>query len=230
MLNLKKLIKKISKKKSGKKIKSVYSNTLSKKAFGSAASLEISSLTKNKKAELEGRVKNILKKYENDPEKLLNFVEKNGTKVYRIPFVQRALANIGYEQGFISSVSGLKALYLNIVIPILSDEKIKWSFSTEPMFILSNSLESCYIIQQFYKWYSMKMNLPGFDAQTQENLQKFLNSQNEEVKDLNLEEVLNLKEAIARDIEAINFIMELAKNTTGAQNAMRKITAGGASV
>ena len=39
-----------------------------------------------------------------------------------------------------------------------------------------------------------------------------------------------LKEAIARDVDAINFVENIAKQNEGSQKAMKKLTDGGASV
>ncbi len=86
------------------------------------------------------------------------------------------------------------------------------------------------MIQQFYKWYAKKLNLPGFEPETQDTLQKFLTSSDEDIKNLSVEEILELKEAIARDVESIDFIVDMAKNTEGSQNALKKMTDGGASV
>lgn len=208
-----------------------YSNTTSKKVFGQAASLELNSKTKKNQLKLEIDVKTILKKCENNPQKLLAFIQKNGTKVYKLPFAKKILALIGYEEGFVAAVQGLKALYLNIVVNALAGEKIKISLKSAPVFILNNStLDYYFVMQQFHKWYAMKLNLPGFDAEAQNNFQKYLYSHDENVKLLGIEEILGLKEAIARDVESINFILDFAKSTAGSKNALKKITAGGASV
>lgn len=223
---------KILKKRLNKNLKTVYSNTTSKKAFGSAASLEVSAGTQKNKIKLENTVKIILKKYENNPEKLLAFVRRSGTKVYKIPFANKILGIIGFEEGFISSAKGLKGLYLNLVTSIFGERKVKISTTTEPMFVLRTSATDSYLtIQQFHKWYAMKMSMPGFDAESQENFQKFLSPANDKkIKELSIEEIIGLKEAIARDVEAINFTVELAKSTEGAKNALGKMIAGGASV
>lgn len=210
---------------------STYSNSTSKKAFAKAASLELTSETEKNKIKLENNVKVILKKYENNPHKLLEFIQKNGTKVYKIPYANKILKLFGYEEGFIIGTKGIKGLWLNIILAILTKEKIKLSFKTESMFIISNThADKYFIIQQFHKWYAMKLNLPGFDSESQNNFQKFVNSNDEDVKSLSIEEILGLKEAIARDVEAINFIVDLAKSTTGSKQAWEKITTGGASV
>lgn len=219
----------------GKKLnrnsKMVYRTTTGKRTFGYSESLELNSMTDKNKIKLENDVRTILKKYENDPTKLLNFIQRSGTKVYKIPFADKILKLINFEEGFISAAEGFKGLYLNVLIPILAGEKAVLSSKAEPMFVLRNTpLDSYRLIQQFHKWYAMKLNLPGFDAESQNNFQRFLDSNDEDIKSLSVEEILGLKEAIARDVEAINFIVDLAKSTSGAKNALKKISTGGASV
>ncbi len=222
---------KFLRKKLGRKFKSSYSNTTSKKIYSRAASLELTGATQKNKIKLENNITTILKKYDNNPQKLLDFVSRSGTNVYKKPFANKILALIKCEEGFISKLNGIKALYLNIFLKI-TGEDVKISFKTEPMFLVRNlPLENCYIIQQFHKWYAMKLNLPGFDAESQENFQKFITPTNDDkIKELSVEEILGLKEAIAREVDAINFVVELAKSTEGSKNALRKMTAGGASV
>lgn len=223
---------KILRKKLGRNLKPTYSNTTSKIAFTPSASLELNSKTQKNKLKLQNNIMTILKKYENDPQKLLKFIQRSGTKVYKIPFADKVLDFINYEEGFISATKGLKSLYLIALISILSKEKIRLSLKTEPMFVMRDlPLEPYYMIQQFHKWYAMKLDLPGFDAESQENFQKYLSPANDsKVGELSVEEILGLKEAIARDVEAINFIVDMAKSTVGSKNALKKMTTGGASV
>ena len=215
-----------------KNFKPVYIYGTSKKTFGQAVSIEFNTKTKKNKIKLQDNLQTILKKYKNNPEKLLGFVERSGTKVYRIKFADKLLKVIGYEKGFIGATKGIKSLYLNLLISTISNEKLNYSLKTEPMFVLDSShLDNYYIIQNFHKWYAMKLNLPGFDCESQSNFQKFLYSSNDEkIKELSVDEILGLKEAIARDVEAINFVVNLAKSTAGSKKALEKMTAGGASI
>ena len=214
-----------------KNFKSSYSNSTSKVVFGNDCSLKLTSKTEKNKEKLKHDVETVLKKYRNDPEKLLNFVERSGTCIYRIPYANKLLALLGYEEGFVGELSGLKALYLTIFVSILSGKKVV-SMKTKPMFVLRNTpVNNFYMIQQFHKWYAMKLNLPGFDTESQANFQKFMTSANDDdIKTLSVQEILGLKEAIARDVEAINFVVALAKGTEGSKSAMQKLVAGGTSV
>lgn len=223
---------KLLRKSTGVIFKSVYSNKTSKKVFGSAASLELNSATNKNKLKLETNVKEIIKKYGSNPERLIDFIKRSGTKVYKIPYADKVLKIIGHEEGLISATKGFKGLFLNMIIPAFAGEQIIFSSKTESIFVLRNlPIDNYMMIQQFYKWYAMKLDLPGFDSESQANFQKFLSPYNDEaIKELSVEEILGLKEAIARDVEAINFIVDLAKSTTGSKNALKKLTTGGASI
>lgn len=219
------------KKRLGRKFKRSYSNSTSKVVYGKNCSLNLTVKTEQNKAKLKNDVEVILKKYGNNPEKLLKFIEKSGTCVYKIPYANKILKLIGLEEGLIGKISGLKALLLTACLSIMTKQALI-STKTKPMFVLSDStLNSYQVIQQFHKWYAMKLKLPGYDAESQANFQKFMtSSKDEEIKDLSIEEILGLKEAIARDVEAINFVVSLAKGTDGSRSAMQKLTTGGASV
>jgi hypothetical protein len=216
----------------GRNFKQSYSNATSKTVFSDAASLSINSQTEKNKIKLENNVKCILKKYENNPQKLLDFVQRSGTNVYKIPFADKLLKIIGLEEGFIVAAKGFSGLYLNFITSVFSGKTINLSPKTNAMFIIRDlPLDNYCIIQQFYKWYAMKLNLPGFDVEAQNNFQKFLEPSNDsKIGELSIEEILGLKEAIARDVEAINFVVNLAKSTAGSKNALKKLTAGGASI
>lgn len=215
-----------------KGLKTSFSNSTLKMVFSKTDSLKLNSMTEKNKERLSKEVKVILKKYENNPEKILEFIQKKGTKIYKIPFADKFLNKINQEEGFISELNGLKALYLSFLLVVFGKET-KISLTTKSMFIMRDlPLDVYCTIQQFHKWYASKLELPGFDFKSQENFQKYMDNINDEsIKTLNLEEIIGLKEAIARDVEAINFVVELAKSTDGSKKAFGKIAAEkGASV
>lgn len=221
---------KLLNKKNNISFKTSFSNSTSKTAYCDGASLELKCKTNTQKDKVKNNIEQIVKKYNNDPEELIKFIEKSGTKVYRTPFYAKIAKFIGCEDGFINELIGFKAFCLSFALAIFC-KGTKPMFKTKPMFLISNSTpEQHKFLQQFYKWYSMKFNLPGFDEKSQENFQKFLYDDDAQIKNLSIEEIIGLKEAIARDVEAINFVVELTKTTVSSKSAMKKITTGGASV
>lgn len=203
-----------------------FSTSTNKTAFAKGCSLILTTKAEKTKQQLELKMKDIMKKYISQPDKLLEYAEKSGTKVYKISHADKILNAISEEEGFISETTGLKALVLNI----LTGEAP--SFKSAPMFIVQNKeLDPFFMAHQFHKWYAMKLNLPGFDAKSQSNFKKYMkNSNSKDLDNLEVNDILALKEAIARDVEAINFVVDIAKSTTGSKQALQKIATGGASV
>ena len=75
--------------------------------------------TEKCKEKLDFDVKSVLKKYSNNPEKLLEYVQQSGTLVSKIKHAKFILALIGYEEGFIAPLKGLKAVYLTLVLTLM---------------------------------------------------------------------------------------------------------------
>ena len=158
-----------------------------------------------------------------EPEKLLEYVKVSKTPVFRLNCAGKLLKNIKEEAGFITEKKGFDALYLSIIT--FSGFKLK----TCPMFVLENKKQDKLdILYHFYKWYSMKSGLSGFDYKTQKLLKKYYN--NPELlsyQKLKLELIIKLQEAISRDNEATNFVLEYDKMTSVSKKVSDKISNDG---
>jgi hypothetical protein len=200
--------------------------------LGFGASLCFTSKLDKTKEKLEKDVCLILKKCNNNPKEIIKFIESKGTKVYRINHAEKMFKSISQEIGFIPEAFGIKAFLINFLVSCNTNEDFKAKFKTNAMFILDkNSCDTFWFIQQFYKWYAMKLNLPGYNAKAQECFNSFMsNCSDAKIKALSVDEILDLKDAIARDIESINFVVELAKATVDSKSASAKITTGGAMI
>lgn len=214
------------KKKLYKHLKTSNTNSTSKRVFSTSATMTLTSETEKNKELVKQNVSDIVKSCNGKPEKLLSFIESKGTKVFKIDNADKILAVIKEEEGLITPLEGLEALYINL-----------WthyglSFKSKPMFIMRNGeIDPYYMIHQFYKWYSLQMKLPGFDFLSQKIFKIYLNSDGTILSNLNLDEMVGLKEAINRDQEATDFALSYAKSIEGAKKVLDKIkTDGGASV
>ena len=116
------------------------------------------------------------------------------------------------EEGLITALEGIEAFYINV----MTDSG--FSFKSKPMFIMRNGeIDPYYMVHQFYKWYSLYMGLPGFDFMSQKIFKISLNADVSMLSSLNLDEMTGLREAVARDREATEFTLELAKSKEGAK-------------
>lgn len=203
-----------------------FENAGSKTIISGEETVTLNSENEKKIQLVQKNISDIAKSCGNNPHKLLDYIMAKGTKIYRVKNAVKILDKIGEEEGFITALEGKKALYLNIRI-------LKHlSMSTEPMFVMgTGEIEPYYMLREFYKWYSMHMGLPGFNFTAQENFKKYLkNINNPDFKKMNYRDMLELKEAIARDKEANAFVMDFIKEKEGSENIFKKLNKGGGTI
>lgn len=209
-----------------KNLKGSYANNTSKTILSATEHVTFDAETKKNIDLVRKNIEDILKSCENNPNKLLNYIQAAGTKVIKLNYADKILKFIGEEEGLICELKGFKALYINL------HTQNGFSLSTKPMFLLRKGLiDPLFMIHNFYRWYSLKMNLPGFDYKSQQNLKKYLKNPNhKDISKLSIKDTLQLQEAVARDKEATTFCIELAQKTEGGQKVKQKMQEGGADI
>lgn len=212
-------------KKLEKHLKTSSKNATSKTVVSSSVTMTLNADTEKNKELVKKNVSEIVDACNNDSDKLLSYIESKGTKIYRIDNADRLLGVIKEEEGLITQLEGLKAIYINIIT------KSGISLKSKPMFVMRNGeIDPYYMSHQFYKWYALNMGLPGFDFMSQEIFKIYLNSDGAILSNLNLDEMVGLKEAINRDQEATDFALTLAKHKEGSKKVLEKMQDGGANI
>ncbi len=166
-------------------------------------------------------IEEILQANENDPYKLVQYIESQGTKVIKLKNADKMLNAICEDEGLILEQRGLAALYINIITGN------GFSFRNAPIFIMrEGEINPFYMIHQFYKWYSLKSKLPGFDYKSQQLFKIYLRTSEAGMTNLSLEQLTGLKEAIARDREATDYAYNAAVAHEGGKKAFDKLSDG----
>ena len=178
--------------------------------------------------EIKETVSEIHKATGENPEKLIEYIETHGTKVYRIKNATVLLEKIQEHTGFITELEGPKAMYINT----LTGRGV--GVSSPAMFIISDKDIDYYMfLREFYLWFSMQKGLDGFEYKTQEIFKKYMNSKKNPTVNTNklkYEEMGALKEALKRDNEATEFVMNLVRHKEGGANVLKKMQDGGADI
>ena len=212
-------------KKLSRHLKSSSSNSTSKTVLSSNVTMTLTSKTEQNIELVRKNVTYIVRNCENNPEKLLKYIESKGTKIVKLDNADKILSVIKEEEGLITQLEGLEALYINAIA------KSGFSLKSKPLFIMRNgAVDPYYMLHQFYKWYSLEMKLPGFDYMSQKLFKIYLNSDTALLSNLNLDEMTGLKEAINRDQEATTFALEIAKAKEGSKKVLEKMQDGGANI
>lgn len=201
------------------------SNSTSKTVVSKGVTMTLNAETEKNKDLVLKNVSDIIKGCNSDISKLLAFIESKGTKVIRLENADKILSVIKEEEGLITPLDGIEALYINTVT------HSGFSLKSKPMFVMRNGqIDPYYMAHQFYKWYALQMKLPGFDFMSQKIFKIYLNSDGAILSNLTLDEMTGLKEAIARDQEATTFALDLAKQKEGSKKVLEKMQDGGANV
>lgn len=201
------------------------SNSTSKTVVSKGVTMTLNAETERNKDLVLKNVSDIIKGCNSDISKLLAFIESKGTKVIRLENADKILSVIKEEEGLITPLEGIEALYINTVT------HSGFSLKSKPMFVMRNGqIDPYYMAHQFYKWYALQMKLPGFDFMSQKIFKIYLNSDGAILSNLTLDEMTGLKEAIARDQEATTFALNLAKQKEGSKKVLEKMQDGGANV
>ena len=200
------------------------SKNLTSKTFMSATETMTLNAETEKNIELVKRnVEDILNN--NSPEQLLEYIKNKGTKVCKIDNADKLLSVIKEEEGLITQLEGIEAIYINIIT------KSGFKLKSKPVFVMRNgNIDPYYMAHQFYKWYALKMGLPGFDFMSQKIFKIYLNSDGAILFNLNLDEMTGLKEAINRDKEATEFALNFARQREGSKKVFEKMQNNGANI
>jgi len=225
---LKKIIYKLLKKTEPQPVSSFCSKN-SRKFFTGNDSLSIEVKQILLKENINNEAKTILKEAVNNPEILVEFIKSKGTGVIKSVYMNKILFLLGEQQGFIPPMNGYKAFLFAFLINLFSTAKLQLSTSTPALFAFDDKPVNIYFLShQFHLWLSYINELPGFSQKTRKNFKSVWNTDNDsmEINKLSTEEMLSLKDAIARDIEAVNFVKEIAQEFIGQKQSLEKIRLG----
>ncbi len=204
-----------------------FSGKTGKTVISSNDTVTINSKTNEIIQEIKNAVTAINKTANGDAEKLISYIEAQGTKVYRLNNATKLLEKIKEHTGFITELEGAKAIYVNNIT------KNGIGIKTNPMFIISDDKDIDYymLLREFYLWYSMHKGLDGFDFKSQELFKQYMNlSKAPDTKKLKYEELEAYKEALHRDEEANAFVMDIIRQKEGSANVLKKMQDGGAEI
>ena len=201
------------KKKYGKTLE--YSSSMIKNKAANGITLTLSSKLEDIRKEIYDNVKKLAKENSDNLFKLFEISKNEGAKFYILKNADILLKPISEKQGFIAPKKGFPALYLNLLT------SKTFSFKSNEIFVFENEKLSPYsLIYNFYMWYSFKKGLPGFqeEALIIKNIEK-----NDNFDNLKYEEIMELKQALNRERDALKFTVDFMKEYEGSKNAYEKL-------
>lgn len=200
----------------------------SKYALTAGCTMELSSNTAAKKDEINKKLNKLVKKYIDKPEKLIQYIQLQGIKVYKIQNAEKLLQLFGEEEGFITPIGGIKGVLFNTVLSAASG-KFKLCFKPEAVFVFKSKNTEIYTIARaLHKYYGFKNGMPGFDMHSQSVFKKIYNRRKSKCADAQLDntsfkDIILCREALKSDLDSINFALRLSLEHAQAKKALDKI-------
>lgn len=167
----------------------------------------------HKVAEINEFASKTIKEHHNDINGLLEFIENRGTKVIRHENACIILKLIGKEEGFIPPMKSIRGKIMLMLLKIVGAWEGETNITSPPFFIFGEKEpEIGNVVYQLYHWLSYNDGLPGYSDETMRNFNKIFSPSfgMQDIQRMSREEIVQLREAIARDQAALNFVQKMA--------------------
>lgn len=171
----------------------------------------------------------MIKEHINDVNGLLRVVELSGTKVIKHKNADKALQFLGEVEGFLPPITGLKGKLILLGLKMIGAWNEPFPKETPCMFVFGDKEPPMgYMIHQIHHWLSYNKGMPGYTEETMSNFKRIFEPSfgMEDVKRMSKEEIIALREAIARDQEALDFVQKMAMEIFKPQDVVKGIKDG----
>jgi hypothetical protein len=180
-----------------------------------------------------------------DPVQLAHFIESHHTPVFVLHhrlLGAASLMALGFEPGFIPPGEGRRFQMLQKLLQAQGERLGKHTASdgalenglpqgvivlTRPLFTLG------YLSHQLHHWLAFRAGMPGYSERSQKLYRQFWQKQNgrlgKEAYKMTVDDLLALKAAVNRDMEALQFLRAITNEVFLPAQQARRISAGCAS-
>lgn len=179
--------------------------------------------------EITENASHLVKDYLNDTRGLLEFIENRGTTVIAKKNADKVIRFFGEIEGFIPPMKGIKGRLMMLGFKFIGawDESIP--DESPPLFVFGTEEPPMgYLVHQLHHWLSYNNGLPGYTETTMNNFKKIFDPSfgMHDVQRMTKEEIVELREAIARDQEALKFVEKMAQEIFKPQDVLKGIKEG----
>jgi hypothetical protein len=199
-------------------------------------SFKLVAAPERKLALIQGRAKAAVKQHYKSVQDLARSIEAQGTPVHLLGgglAGKLVLFLLGYEPGFIPRVNSKRYRLLLKVLQTLDPKPdcTDWYglfVLTKPLFTVG------FLSHQLHHWQAFRAGMAGYDVKDQAIYRQFWEKHNgilteQTVERMSVEEIVRLKNAINRDMEALKFVREVTLEIFNPATQAGKLADGSAS-
>lgn len=209
--------------------------------YGSIDTFRLVAETHRQAREIAESARETVRHFYREPRQLAIFIERHQTPVYVLQnalFANFCLWALGFEPGFIPPSSSkryrllMRLLKCALLQPLLGRHSEKHHCHFEHgVFVVPPSLFTVgYLSHQLHHWLAFRSGMQGYEERAQQLYRKFWNEQNgelgPEVMEMSAGDALALKAAINRDLEALQFLRDVASEILIPARQAKQFTQG----
>jgi hypothetical protein len=179
--------------------------------------------------------KDMVKHHYRDPEALIAIIEAQHTPVYLLNGPKAALIPIvlgvmGFQPGYLPPMPENKRYRALLRLLAHVEPKPGCRFD-HGLFVLTPSMTRVgYLAHQLHHWLACKSGLPGYGELDQQLYKVFWEKHQgvigAEIETMSVDQIVSLKHAINRDMEALRFIREVMEEILVPANQAGKLSTG----
>lgn len=186
--------------------------------------------TQKQVAQVTGHALEMVKQYYKKPEELAACIEKQGTPVYVVRkgfIIHWLLFFLGFEPGFIPATVQKRYQFLLRFL-----EKKSGCTFENGLFIMTKPLFTVgFIAHQLHHWIAFCSGLPGYAEKDQALYRNFWEKKHgvittADAEQMSADEIIRLKNAINRDLEAMKFMKQLINELFAPANQAGSLSKG----
>ena len=201
--------------------------------------------TRQQVSEVSQTARDAIKAFYTNPQRLAEFIERYDTPVYVLPFgwlVMLILRTLGFEPGFIAPCASRQGMWLTRFLAYADPKKTNNGKAgamlkdryPNGVFILTKPLFTIgFLTHQLHHWLSYRSGMAGYTDQAQQLYKQFWlenrGTIGKEVYKMSADDILALKAAINRDMEALRFLKSMTEEVLIPGKQARRISKGTAS-
>ena len=179
---------------------------------------------------ITSETKAVVKAFHRNPDDMIAFIRRQSTPVFVLGnnlLSKLALALLGFEAGFIPPAETRQYRWAKaLLIRLNPDEAMPEEDSG--FFVLTENLKTIgFLAHQVHHWMSFQGGLPGYEERALNAYRRFWNTQQgiigTEVYKMSLEQMQSLRDAINRDMEALQFIQQFTEELHQAGRVKRDL-------
>lgn len=181
-------------------------------------------------ASLTSRAKLLVKQCNTDAEQVLDWMQDQGLPVYCIENAVLAatavLNTMGYQPGFIPPGQGNTYwLLLQGIGVSKADNRLA---RDNGLMVLTPKLRKIgFVAHQLFHWLAFQQGIPGYDEKAQQLFRHYFDKDNlttlPQAMELPVEEIVALRHAVRREIDALCFVRQLSQDVLSANQRHRQL-------